>query len=207
MPDSPEWLPDWTGETVAILASGPSAAAAARELHEIDTIRLISINCAWSIAPWSDILYACDGKWWRQPGQSYGQEALRSFLGLMVSNDKRTCEGGVVRWVDIARVNHLVTDGSAIGSGSNGGFQALNLAVLTGAKRILLCGYDMRGGHFHPPHPRPLDNPSDPTLRRFLSAFGNARSQLRELGVEVVNCTLGSSLTAFPIMPLHEALA
>ena len=27
--------------------------------------RVIAVNDAWRLAPWADILYACDGRWWR----------------------------------------------------------------------------------------------------------------------------------------------
>ncbi|HCZ48509.1 MAG TPA: hypothetical protein DCZ11_05850, partial [Gammaproteobacteria bacterium] len=46
-----------------------------------------------------------------------------------------------------------------IHQGGNSGYQALNLAVLLGAERVILLGYDMHGGHWHGRHGGRLNNP------------------------------------------------
>ena len=53
--------PEWTGETVAVLASGPSldaATVAALKKH-----KTIAVNRAHELAPNADILVALDGNW------------------------------------------------------------------------------------------------------------------------------------------------
>jgi hypothetical protein len=90
--------------------------------------------------------------------------------------------------------------------GHNSGFQALNLAILLGAARIVLVGFDMRivdgRRHFHGDHPHPLIN-ADP--RRFVPHFERAAASL-PVGVEILNATPGSALTCFPAADLDEAL-
>ena len=46
----------------AIIASGPSLTK-----EDVDAVRglnVIVINTSYWLAPWADILYACDGHWW-----------------------------------------------------------------------------------------------------------------------------------------------
>ncbi len=79
-----------------------------------------------------------------------------------------------------------------IGDAGNGGFQALNLAIIWGAKRLLLVGYDMtlaNGEHWHGRHPDGLNNPREHTVRRWLSARWSTPP-----GVEIVNCNPASAL-------------
>ena len=55
----------WPGETLACLGVGPSLTAAQVAALRGKT-RSIAINDAWRLAPWADVLYACDGRWWRK---------------------------------------------------------------------------------------------------------------------------------------------
>lgn len=92
-------------------------------------------------------------------------------------------------------------DPELIYTGGNSGYQAINLAWHFGAARILLLGYDMRPGHWHGKHPRPLSNysPYEEWVRRFRLLAG-------DLDIPVVNCTPGSALDAFPMASLEMAL-
>lgn len=101
--------------------------------------------------------------------------------------------------------------GPQVGSGGNSGFQALNLALQWGAVRILLIGFDMTdaSGSLHwygHNNWRGANNPNHSNFRRWIAAFNNAAKQCRELGVDVVNCSLHSALMCFPKMSLEEAI-
>ena len=92
-------------------------------------------------------------------------------------------------------------------TGNNGGFQAMNLAVHLGAKRILLLAFDMRRvgnrAQWHDKHKRPT--PPDVYANNMIPQFEAAVKDLDMLGVKVINCTPGSALKCFPIMPVEEA--
>lgn len=93
--------------------------------------------------------------------------------------------------------------------GDNSGYQAVNLAYLFGARRIVLLGYDMRPGtdgrsHWHPQHKNPL-NPGGTDVTRWAQLFHELAKDLASEGVEVINCTRRTALTCFPQLPL-EAL-
>ena len=49
----------WAGDTCCILATGPSLTPAQAEYAK-GKARVIAVNDAWRLAPWADILYACD---------------------------------------------------------------------------------------------------------------------------------------------------
>ena len=97
-----------------------------------------------------------------------------------------------------------------LGWGSNGGFQAINLAVQLGARRILLCGFDCsieKGIHFHGRHPAPLNNPRQASVDRWRAVLDAQAPFLESRGIEVINCAPHSRLTAYRRQPLLEALA
>lgn len=167
------------------------------------------VNCAWRLAPWADVLYACDGKWWRSAEVGYGQSALRKFHGLKITNDEPFSQEFDVRHIKIQHESRFIMEPGVIGNGLNGGFQALNLALHFGARRIMLLGYDMHadnGLHFHKDHPQKMGNPQPATFRRYMGSFNDAMASLKEAGAEVVNCTPGSAMNLFPKMTTREAL-
>jgi len=203
----PEWFPDWDGETVAIVASGPSAKKAGVELLQ-GKARVITINESWRLCPWADVLYACDEKWWKL------HDGVKFFQGLKICAEQEACK--LYKDVKQIFVPDVRSDGlkfdqsGVVGAGGNSGFQALNLAVQFGGKRILLVGYDMRvdlGEHWHASHPMPLSNPHpNDNLPRWRRALDGAAGCLKEKGVAVVNCSMVSTLTAYPKMTIEEAL-
>ena len=97
-----------------------------------------------------------------------------------------------------------------IGGGGNGGFQALNLVAQFGARRIILLGYDYNADkriHHHGPHPAGLRNPDAKLFSEWLPHLVAAAPVLAARGIEVVNCSPTSSLTAFPKADLSDIVA
>ena len=73
----------------------------------------------------------------------------------------------------------LSLDPDKLVTGHNSGFQALNLAVLAGARRILLLGYDGKAGqdgrtHWSGGHPRPTAAGAWEQYRRAMTAAAPA---------------------------------
>lgn len=93
-------------------------------------------------------------------------------------------------------------------TGRNSGYQALNLAVLAGAKRVVLLGFDMcfKGGKSHWFGDHPIAN-VEADFRNYAKAFRTTLPQLERVGVEVLNCSPISLIDAFPKVTLEEALA
>lgn len=189
--------PDWRGETVVIVASGPSAQHAPLGLAK-GRAKFVAINDSWRLCPWADLLYACDGAWWR------AKKGLPEFSGLKVTQEQRAADDFGLLKVKVAHGCDvmLFNEFGALGSGSNSGFQALNLVVQLGASRVLLVGYDMSlaaGIHWHGAHGAGLNNPNEILVRRWLKARWSVPAA-------VVNCSGDSALTAFPKVIFEEAI-
>jgi len=145
------------------------------------------------------------------------RQGVPEFSGIKLSQDIGACTAFDVNKVEVVRMSGsiLVETAGVIGAGSvngggNSGFQALNIAVQFGAKRIVLVGFDMRldrGVHWHGRHPSGLNNPGDPLFVHWRRALNSAASTLADLGVEVINASPISTLTAYPVMSLKEAIS
>jgi len=71
--------PMWSGETVAIIAGGPSAVDADLESLR-GRCRVITINNSHLLTPWADILWFCDSRWY-----TWHKDAVDKFDGLVVT--------------------------------------------------------------------------------------------------------------------------
>lgn len=193
----------WEGETVAIIAGGPSLTAAQVAACR-GRCRLLGVNDAYRLAPDLDALYACDGKWWE------AHHGVPSFAGPKFTQDKAAAARWRLTWVESRKADGLSADPRQIHSGRNSGYQAINLAVHLGAARILLLGFDMRRAadgrrHWFGRHPGGLEK--DSPYQDWIKAFRTLPPDLAAAGVTVINCTPGSALDAFPAMRLEDALA
>lgn len=206
--------PEWKGETVAILASGPSMTRAQADAVR-GRCRVIAVNnqgidtecdgvMVPAFAPWADILFAADAKWWR----CYHDRALK-FAGRKVT------VRATLPWPEVyslvqsdvhptfdPRPTHLV-------SGGNSGYMAVHLAVHLGVRRILLVGFDMREGrdrrrHWFGNHPGRLNGRGN--YAGWRHAFEKFAKVLHEMNIEVLNCTVDTGLTCFRRVPLEVAL-
>jgi hypothetical protein len=92
--------------------------------------------------------------------------------------------------------------------GSNSGYQAVNLAYVFGAVKVVLLGFDMQrtGGltHWHGNHPAAINR--DLPVKEFLKKFPALARDLEAEGVEVINATRETALECFKKVDLEEAL-
>lgn len=200
---APGWFLDWRGEVCAIVASGESVSQEIVEQVR-GRCRVIVVNNNFQIAPWADVLYACDGKWW-----SKYPDALR-FPGLKVTQDANAAKVhklNLVRLLDEkpeqSRIS--VTEKGILARGGNGGFQAINLAVQFGAMKQIWLGVDFCGDHWHGKH-EGLSNPREGSLKRWAVTLDAQAPILTSLGVEVVNCSEVSILKNYRKMSVADAL-
>ena len=98
-----------------------------------------------------------------------------------------------------------------INTGMNSGYQAANLALHFGAKRIVLLGFDMQAprgvSHWHGEHGDGLNNPNVYTFAAWLKAWETVPESIAGLDLEIVNASRETALTMFPRVSLEEALA
>jgi hypothetical protein len=190
----------WPGETVAILASGPSLTQADAD-YVRGKARVIVVNTTYKIAPWADVLWACDARWWQW------HRGAKDFKGLKYAMTKAADRWPGVKIVRNTGTNGLEHDRRGLRNGRNGGYQAINLAVHLGAAKIVLLGFDMQRGpkgqqHWHEDHPSKMG----PNYSRWLPIFETLVQPLKKAGVEIVNCTRSTALECFPRAQLETVL-
>ncbi len=183
----------WEGRTVAVIATGPSLTL--EQAEQVRHMPAVAVNDAWRVAPWAEVRYAADAGWWHANPQAV------EFDGLRICAQQNAPAG--VSVIRVSGIHGFDPDPHFVRSGGNSGYQAIHVAIHAGATRILLLGFDMRGTHFFGLHQPPLRNTTPETFRRWVGRF----AALRDRGAEIVNCTPGSALTAFPMMDIREALA
>jgi hypothetical protein len=198
--------PNWEGETAIVVASGPSAVDVPLEKAK-GKARFLAIKDGLRLCPWADVLYACDHHWWE------AHRGVLDYTGIRIAYDKRTLDKW--RGIDFLQVEikrHVQTlrfdKVGHVGWGWNSGFHAVNLAAQFGVSRIILVGFDMRvdlGRHFFGDHPY-SNNPSDRNIARWGQHLDKQAPVLAERGIDVINCSPVSALTAFPKMSLEKAL-
>lgn len=194
------------GSTFVVIASGPSLAA--EDCEQVRAWRargggkVIAINTSYRLAPWADALYACDAKWWDENIEAVRRETSAELWTQAADAAKR---------YGLQRVKGRRADGlgrDVIHLGGNSGYQAVNLAYLWGARRIVLLGYDMQhtGGasHWHGDHP--WKKGVKPPVHTWLPRFTQLAEDLEREGVEVVNATRHTALKCFPRQPLEEVV-
>lgn len=196
-------------ETVVIAASGPSLASA-DVASARGRARVIAVNDSWRMATWADAIYACDEAWW-----SFHYKAVMEKFGGERWSQRPVKEIGTparvpfeLNYVGGSHAAGLCRTPGQIHYGSNSGYQAMNLAWHFGARRILLLGFDMRmingRRHWFGEHPKGLTNSGD--YSAWIQNFAVMARDLRQDGVEVINCTKDSALEYWPIKPIVDVV-
>ena len=125
--------PEWKGQTVAILASGPSMCAELAEQVRASADRVIAVKDTHRLAPWADMLVRSDGNW----PQDY-----RDFHGMRVS----CCPDDTLDALFPGWMWERVTTGGANLEIRNSGLAAVRIAAAMGARRIVLAGFEPEAG-------------------------------------------------------------
>lgn len=199
-----DWWKDWRGQHVAIIASGYSVKK--QDVTQLaGRLPTLAIKKNIEIAPFADVVYGCDAPWWQSV------KGLPNYSGLRLSYNFAACR----EFPDIKRIEIkdkksevlLFDEPASVGSGGNSGFQALNIALQFGAAGVMLIGFDMMGDHWYGRNNWPsANNPTFEIFKRWVSAFNAAKSQTDAMGIEIVNTSAKSAITAFPKMSIEQAL-
>lgn len=193
----------WPGETAVIVGGGSSltpldvAYVGDRAIRGM--VRCIAIKEAFLLAPWADVLYGCDAKFWRF------YRGVPSF-----TKPKYTLEA--VEYPDVICLQNtgnqgLELDPTGLRTGYNSGYQAVNLAYHLGIRKVILLGFDMWRGpsgeaNWFGAHPNHLDSP----YPIFHQSFEQVKGTLKNLGMEVVNASRWTMLRTFPCVRLEDEL-
>ena len=194
-----------------IVASGPSLTP-----EQVNYCRgkakIIVINDNYKLAPWAEYLYACDDQWW---SWHEDDKDLLAFQGVKYTQDKGWTADKLAHFKNKHHVEcirsepnaGLSTEKGVIFQGSNGGYQAINLAYHLGAKKIILIGYDMKvaadgKAHWFGDHPNKVKS----GYASWIQFFSHLAKDAQELGLEIINCTADTALHCFPRQKLEDTL-
>lgn len=169
----------------ALLAPGPSATAEQAAKVHAAGIPLGAIGNAFELAPFAAFIASSDAAWWRRYPDAQAREC-RKF--------------GMHEGPGFERVKDF-----GLGIVNSGVLGLQCVAREFGASKVLLLGFDMHGTHFFGAYTNGLRNTAPHQRQSHLQQY--ARWALRNPKVEVINCTPGSALTAFPRSSLDACLA
>lgn len=200
----------WPGETVFIIGGGPSLEG--MDLTSIHSRRVIGVNDAYTLGKWVDICFFGDYDWWTkhnkdwiQPDSSPGHAGLKKFGGLVVTNAERCRQDSGVL-VMSRRPKGLHLQAEYLGWNANSGAAAINLAIILGAKKIVLLGFDMKLGNKGQMnwHKNKKAKPNPGLFDKFQTGFAELKKGIDKLrpDAEVVNATPNSDLTIWPMVEL-----
>lgn len=196
-----------------IIAGGPSldlkqCRTIAIAKHRDPSLTVIAINDAVYPCFWADFVYACDAQWWDYHGPLHG---FRGGKISLIVPDQEGKDRNKSRVEGLELFTASGTDGlderpGFIRTGKNSGFQATHIAYHMGAKKIVWVGFDFKNfnNHWFGQHPSPVRRS---TLGiNWVTWITDLGMKLRDRGVEIVNATPGSAITAFPFVDLRTEL-
>ena len=182
-------------KTVVVMATGPSAQPLKTDYP------IIAVNDAYRICPNAAMLYAADLRWW----DYHIQEVRKVFNGELW-----TCDLDAAKKHNLNIIQGYARDGLServtIHYNLNSGAQAINLAVVWGAKRIYLLGFDFQPvdnkRHFFGDHPNEINRPFP--WQKALDKMPRIAADLKRFGVECFNLSKQSAITAFPLADIES---
>jgi hypothetical protein len=219
-------------QTAVILGTGPgltedamSRVAGARRLGRV---RVFGMNNTFQHYRGDmDVFTACDPAWWRRYGDDFNiyrsaprvntVDGRRERHPLAYHWDANVCRDHDLTYVEGRWGDGLSTNPDYIHYGHSSGYQLINLAVLHGCRRILLCGFDMqyRAGaprhYFNGLSGDPGEYPAElrkwSTFTGLLACYKTIADQMAVTkAFEIINCTPNSAMSWFPLRPLENYL-
>jgi hypothetical protein len=177
---------------VAVLATGPS-------LTEKDVIAVrdagfitVAVNHAWTIAPWCDVLYAGDARYWRAHHEDIEKAGIKAKKYSKSANAQK-------KYGAVATKSRMKGD-------YNSGQMAIEHALKHSPDLIVLLGFDVSlddGLHFHGPHKK-TPNPNPKRISKWIEQFERIPKNY-DIG-NIINCSRKTSLTMFKREPLEDVI-
>ncbi len=153
-----------------------------------------------------DALFFTDTNWFE-----INEALVRAFPGRIFT----VCKIARAAYDRLERVANELTAPFSVGQtpmrdGRSSGHRAVSIAVMCGAKRIVLLGFDMRidpisgRSHCHDDYSWP--GMGGMFADEFIPGFDGWYSDAVSVGCEIINATNGTDLREFPLVPLDCVL-
>ena len=205
----------YEGETVVILATGPSLSE--EQVNYVKgKARVITVNNSYQLAPWADIHVACNDNWWDYYWKN--DEVLRNMKADKYTRYQHQADEFGITFIDSIVKDGLSKDPSVIHINKGSGPIAINVATLSGFKKIILLGHDMKFAndyngrykkagstprHYFGEYPKEMQHfpqskesiDNNGVIIGLIDAYEGMVKDLE--GIDVVNCTPDSHLPTF----------
>ena len=200
----------WPGSIVFIIGGGVSLLK--QDLSLIHNHRVIGVNQAYKLGPWVDACWFGDKGWYEE-----NLPAISEYGGLIV-----TCAATLpeqrkarVKYVGRSKPSGIeIKRRNAIAWNGNSGASAINFAYWLGAKTIVLLGFDMQNpddpkdtqSHWHNDYEVRFDKKAgrlhDP-YPKFMKYWPVIARDANQVGLKIINATVGGALETFERKPLE----
>lgn len=195
--------PLFKGETVFLIGGGPSLKDF--DFNQLKNKNTIAINKAFYNAPFADVLYWTDARFY-----SWYKKDIDQFKGLKFTIKPYGDLAKDIKVLKNTGKGGLEKDKNGLRHGNNSGYAAINLAYHLGAKRIILLGFDMGNvnseSHFHDGYPIKA-TPDKVYQKNMIPYFGSIGEELKKEKIEILNANTFSNLNAFKKISREQALS
>ena len=197
----------WKGERCFIIGGGPSVNDF--NLSSLNGEKVIAVNRAFEIVD-ADIIYAYDARLWGWiETEEIGKESKEKFnkskaLKIWNGGANAPLPEDIVVAKPISRPGMSSDFEEGIGSGTNSGFGALNIALLLGCSEIYLIGFDFYGDNWHDGYPMGSDEGAAHGYH--MQCYQEHSEEIKAMGAKIINCNPRSNLDCFEFGELPEDL-
>jgi hypothetical protein len=134
-----------------------------------------------------------------------------TFKGELWTVSEGARERFDLRWIFGTDAGGLAPTLDRIHTGKNSGYQAIGLAYLFGAARVVLLGFDFMVGpkgehHWHGNHPKGLGNGGAMRYSTWARCMDVLANDLKRTDCVVVNASRRTALRCFQRVTLEDAL-
>jgi hypothetical protein len=188
------WTPqqEWAGADAIIIGGGPSLRGF--DFRRLAGHRTIGCNSAFRLGPEiCKICFFSDTSFWES-----NLEDLCLFPGRVVTSQ----EDVTTPWILKMRREEQGLHKDALGFGGNSGCGAINLALILGATRVFLLGFDCKAEADGRSNWHDFQGQSSPEVYpRFLEGFAAVARDLPHVfpGSIIINLTPGTMIPFFPV--------
>jgi len=182
----------WKGRNVAVLASGPSL-----NVEDCEAVRdagfiTVAVNSAWKIAPWCDVLYAGDARYWKAFHEDIDNAKIEAKRYSKSLNAERNYGARVAK--------------SLMKGDYNSGQMAIEFAMRNAPDMVVLLGFDgsiKNGLHFHGTHGKTPD-PTKNRCKKWHPQFARI-GEYYNTSI-VVNCSRYTEIDVFKCRSLEDVI-
>lgn len=221
----------YEGQTAVIVATGPSINGdqilKLRWAKMHNRIKVITVNNAYQIAPFTDIQIACNDNWWEY--YLAHDPLLKKLNADCWTRYKYIAKEHGIDYINSIVKDGLSTDPSVVHINHGSGPMAINFATLYGFKKLILLGHDMRYAkdydgkskkvgstprHYFGEYPKSMQHfpqsknsvDEEGKIVGLIRTYEKMVDDLINMNVDVVNCTPNSALNCFRKSTLESEL-